>query len=145
MKDRFTIGLVLVGLAILGYAVFSPRADDRAENGKKGLSITTETKPDAVLPAILQKLDDQIQVKDGFIFVVEEPGLETFLLPVSSPWLIRCGVGASISLGSVASGAEGSVGSEVDIRLSFNLIDKSACATIAPRIAARLQDKLAGR
>jgi hypothetical protein len=145
MRDRFTIGLVLVGLAILGYAIFSPRADDLAESGKKTSSAKFETDPDAILPAILQKLDDQIRTKDGLIVVMPAPGLETFLLPAPSPWLVRCGTGASISLGSFASGSEGSVGSEVDVSLSYDLIDKSACATVAPRMAARLQDKLAGR
>jgi hypothetical protein len=100
MRDRFTIGLVLVGLAILGYAIFSPRADDLAESGKTS-SAKFETDPDAILPAILQKLDDQIRTKDGLIVVMPAPGLETFLLPASSPWLVRCATGASISLGHV--------------------------------------------
>jgi hypothetical protein len=144
MRDRFTIGLVIVGLAILSYAIFSPRSGNHADD-KQDPSIKLETNPDAILPDVLRKLDEQIRVIDGLIMVVAEPGLDTFLLPISSPWLIRCGTGASISLGSFASGSEGSVGSEVDVSLSYNLIDKNACATIGPRIAARLQEKLAGR
>lgn len=145
MRDRLIIGSVVAGLAILGYAIFSPRSGDRAERDKQDPSIKTETNPDAVLPDILRRLDDQIRVKDGLITVMPEPGLETFILPVSSPWLVQCGAGASVSLGSTTSGSEGSASSAVDVSLSYNLIDKSACAIVAPRVAARLQDKLAGR
>ena len=146
MTDRFTIGLVLIGAAIFGYAVFSPRSDDHSEAPKKDPSIKAETNPNAVLPEILQKLDNQVQVRDGFIVVMEEPGLDTFLLPLSSAWLVRCGAGASISMGSTsAGGPEGPVQSEVDVSLSYDLIDKGACSVVAPRIAARLQEKLAGK
>jgi hypothetical protein len=138
MRNYSAIGLVLVGIGVLGYAAFSSRSED--ENRKERSPIKMETNPDIILPGILQKLDDQIRLKNGFI-----AGLDTFLLPVSSPWLVRCGVGASISLGSVASGSEGSVGSEVDVSLSYDLIDKNACSMVALRIAGRLQDKLAGR
>ena len=100
-----------------------------------------------LVPRAIRRLDEiEIHLKDGFIVVTDEPDLDTYALPVSSPWIVRCGVGASIQLGAVASGSEGFVGSQVDVELFNNgLIDKSACAVVVPRLAARLQERLAGK
>jgi len=144
-KDYSAPALVLTVLVILGYALFSHQAERSKTDKESVASIQAETNPDAVLPKILSELDARIRVKDGFVFVTEEPGPDTFLLPVSSPWVVQFGVGASIQLGTVASGADGAVGSQVDVALFSNVIDKSACAIIAPRIATRLQEKLAGK
>jgi hypothetical protein len=45
----------------------------------------------------------------------------------------------SIQLGAAS---QGIAGNAVDVGLFDGLIDKSACAVIAPRVAARLQEKL---
>jgi hypothetical protein len=143
-KDRFTIALVLAGVGILAYAIFSPRGE-HPSSGKSESRIQSENNPDKILPEILRKFDQRIQIKHGFVFITDEPGVDTYLLPLTSPWLVQCGIGASIQLGAVANGSDGAVGSQVDVQLFDQVIDKAACAVIAPEIARRLQERLAGR
>jgi hypothetical protein len=96
------------------------------------------TDPEAVLPLILTKLDQKIHVEGGLMLVTEEAGINTYLLPVSSQWLVQCSAGVSIQLGATSKGI---AGNEVNVGLFNGLVDKSACAVIAARVAARLQEK----
>jgi hypothetical protein len=141
-RDYFTIALVLGGFGVFAYAVFAPRDDLPT---KKSPPIERISDPEAVLPQALRVLDEKISVKDGFVFITDQVDIDTYLVPVSAPWMVRCGIGASIQLGAVATGSEGTVGSQVDIWLFNNVIERPACAIVAPRIAMRLQEKLAGR
>jgi hypothetical protein len=140
-RDYFTISLVLVGAGVLGYTLLSIK-DERPKISKNAPVAQRITDPKAVLPAILTKLDQKIHAEDGFIIVTEESGANTYLLPVSSQWLVQCGAGVSIQLGVAANGSQGTVGNEVSVKLFDGLIEKSACAVVAPRVAARLQEKL---
>jgi hypothetical protein len=99
-RDVFSLSLVLAGLGFVGYVVLTLKQ-------KQPPATQPVTVPEAVLPSILTELDQRIHVRDGFIVVTEEPGVDTFLLPVSSQWLVRCGEGASIQLGAAANGSAG--------------------------------------
>jgi hypothetical protein len=90
---------------------------------------------------ILTELEQKIHVEGGLILVTEEAGANTYLLPVSSRWLVQCGAGVSIRLGAAATSSKEIAGNDVNVELFNGLIDKSACAVIAPRVAARLQEK----
>ena len=139
-RDYFTLSLVLAGVGFLGYMLLSVR-NELPKISKNASTAQRVTDPEAVLPSILTELDQKIHVEGGFILVTEEAGVNTYLLPVSSQWLVRCGAGVSIQLGTAAAASKGTAGSEVNVELFNGLIDKSACAVIAPRVAARLQER----
>jgi hypothetical protein len=145
MKDRFTIILVVIGLGILAYAVLAPREDKSGHVEKQKQAIDSVSDPDVILPKALKALDEQVRVQEGFIVVTEARDLDTYLLPLQSPWMLRCGVGLSIQLGSVASGSDGSVGSQIDLWLTTDMIEKTACSALVPKIGARMQEKLTGK
>jgi hypothetical protein len=142
-RDWFVIILVSVGFGFVAYTLLSLKAQQPniSENTSKVLLVTD---PGAVLPQILAALDEKVSVKDGLILVTGTPNTETYLMPASAEWLVRCGAGAAIRLGTAGSGSQGLAESGVDISLFRNPIDKRACAEVAPRVAARLQEKLAG-
>ena len=145
MKDRFTIVLVTIGLGILAYAVLAPRDNSRSLVEKNKPAINSISDPDAILPKALNALDEQVRVQEGFIFVTGASDLDTYLLPPQSSWMVRCGVGLSLQLGSVASGTDGSVGSQIDLWLATDMIEKTACFAVATKIGARMQEKLTGK
>jgi hypothetical protein len=137
-RDYFTISLVLVGASVLGYTLLSVK-DEQPKISTNAPAARRVTDPETVLPAILTELDQKIHAEDGFILLTEESGVSTYLLPVSSQWLVQCGAGVSIQLGNAATGSQGT---EMSVKLFDDLIDKSACAVVAPRVAARLREKL---
>jgi hypothetical protein len=142
-RDWFVIILVSVGFGFVAYTLLSLKAQQPniSENTSK---VQLVTDPGAVLPQILAALDEKVSVKDGLILITGAPNTETYLMPASAEWLVRCGAGAAIRLGTAGSGSQGLAESGVDISLFRNPIDKRACAEVAPRVAARLQEKLAG-
>ncbi|WP_024518772.1 hypothetical protein [Bradyrhizobium sp. Tv2a-2] len=137
-RDYFSLSLVLAGASFLGYMLLSVR-NELPKIGKIALPSQRVSDPQAVLPLILTTLDHKIHVEGGLILITEESGINAYMLPVSSPWLVQCGAGVSIQLGAAS---QGIAGNAVDVGLFNGLIDKSACAAIAPRVAARLQEKL---
>jgi hypothetical protein len=137
-RDYFTLSLFLAGVGFLAYALLSPK-DEQPKIGKHAPTAQRVTDAAAVLPTILTELDRRIHVEDGLILITEESGANTY---VSSQWLVQCGVGVSIQLGAAATGSEGTAGNAVRVELFNGLIDKSACAVVAPRVAARLREKL---
>lgn len=139
-RDYFTLSLVLAGVGFLGYTLLSLRYE-RPKISKNAPTTQRVTDPEAVLPIILTQLDQKIRVERGLILVTNGTGVNTYLLPVSSQWLVQCGAGVSIQLGAAANGSKGFAGNEVNVELFNGLIDKSACAMIAPRVAAKLQEK----
>jgi hypothetical protein len=132
-RDYFTFSLVLVGATFLGYMLLSLK-DEQPKISKNPPAARRVIDPEAILPAILTELDHKIHVENGLILITEESGANTYLLPVSSQWLVQCGAGATAS--------QGTVGNELKVKLFDGLIDRSACAVVAPRVAARLQEKL---
>ncbi|MET4069619.1 hypothetical protein ABID58_004421 [Bradyrhizobium sp. S3.2.6] len=145
MKDKLIIALVIIGLGIFAYAAFAPRGDDASRPEKNKPKVDTVSDPAVILPKALKALDDQVRVQDGFIVVTETGDLETYLLPLRSPWMVRCGIGLSMQLGSVVGGTPESVGSQIDLWLASDMIDKTACTAIAAKVGARLQEKLGER
>ena len=140
-RDYFTLTLVLAGVGFLGYALLSLRHEQSRIN-RSAPTAEPVTDPEAVLPLILRELDQKIRVEGGRILVTEKAGVNTYLLPVSSQWLVQCGAGVSIQLEAAATGPKRIAGNEVNVELFDGLVDRSACAVIATRVAARLQDKL---
>jgi hypothetical protein len=140
-RDYFTFSLVLVGAAFLGYMLLSLK-DEQPKISKNPPAARRVIDPEAILPAILTELDHKIHVENGLILITEQSGANTYLLPVSSQWLVQCGAGVSIQLGAAATASQGTVGNELKVKLFDGLIDRSACAVVAPRVAARLQEKL---
>jgi hypothetical protein len=136
-RDYFALSLVLAGVSFLGYMLLSVR-NELPKISKNALSSQRVTDPEAVLPLILTNLDHKIRVDGGLILITEEAGTNAYLLPVSTPWLIQCGPGVSIQLGATS---QGIAGNEVNVGLFNGLVDKSACAVIAPRVAARLRER----
>jgi hypothetical protein len=93
----------------------------------------------------LLALDDQVRARDGFIVVTPTQDIDTFLLPLQSPWMVRCGVGLSLQLGAVATGSDGSISSQIDLWLATDMIEKPACAVVVSKIGNRLHEMLAQR
>jgi hypothetical protein len=137
-RDFFTLSLVLAGAGFLGYMLLSLK-HEQPNISKPAPAAQRITDPDAILPAVLTELDRKIHVKDGLILITEESGAQTY---VSSQWLVQCGVGVSIELGAATTGSSGTAGKEVEVDLFDGEIDKSTCAVVAPRVAARLQEML---
>jgi hypothetical protein len=136
-RDYFSLSLVLAGVSFVGYMLFSVR-NELPKISKNALPGQRVTDPETVLPLILTALDHRIRVEGGLIHITEQAGTNAYLLPVSSPWLVQCGAGVSIQLGATSRGISGN---EVNVGLFNGLVDKAACAVIAPRVAARLQEK----
>jgi hypothetical protein len=93
---------------------------------------------------IERRLLKSVSVRDGLV-VVRDPltaGLFTYVLPASSPWIISCGFGLSVTFGSAVSGDESSVGHEVKVRLLMAPVDQNACAVLAPQLGNRLKAML---
>lgn len=86
------------------------------------------------------KIGDYVSARDGFL-IVKEPSLaayEMHVMPLTTPWMIHCGLGFSIDFGSAITGDRSDV--ENDVRLNFvsSLIPQRVCATVALQVAKRL-------
>jgi hypothetical protein len=88
-----------------------------------------------------RRLLKSVSVQDG-VMLVRDPVMGRFVsyvLPVSSPWVISCGIGLSVTFGISISGDESSVGNEVVIHLARVLVDQETCGVLAPQLGRRLK------
>jgi len=92
-----------------------------------------------------ERLKARVKVSDGLI-IVEGRGLfSKFVLPATTPWIVRCGmVGVSVILGTAVSGSGENVGNDIDVLLHLGPVKPEVCDVIAPRLAKSMQAMLAG-
>jgi hypothetical protein len=91
-----------------------------------------------------QRLLKSVSVQDGLV-IVRDPltaGFFTYVLPTTTPWIISCGVGLSVTFGSAVSGDGSNVGNDVEVRLALAPVNREACAVLAPRLGQRLKAML---
>jgi hypothetical protein len=87
-----------------------------------------------------RRLSGAVRAQDGIV-IIHDPVIGQYISQVLSsnaPWVLSCGVGISIVFGSSVSGHEGSTGNDVEVRLADNIVSKSDCAVLGPRLGKRL-------
>jgi hypothetical protein len=135
----------------------------QAQREKSGKKIANELAADVALvkdvaragPELENRLANSVTVRDGLMIVIARDPIASvgqvrslFVLPATSPWVIRCGVGGlSVTFGTSVSG-EGfgeasTIGNDAEVFLSIvPIIDQDACAVLAPRLGKRLKQML---
>jgi hypothetical protein len=91
------------------------------------------------IPEFLQQLHDSLKMVNGVIVIEDSLGIGISVLPPNSPWVVRCGAGITVILGSAVSGDENGVNNDVEIRLSMLPISNEQCKEIAPLIGKEIQ------
>jgi hypothetical protein len=88
-----------------------------------------------------QRLAASIQYQDGLL-LVHDPvigQIVSYVLPANAPWVMTCGIGLSVVLGSSVTGDGSSVGNDVEVHLTYGKIDQKDCAVLGPRLGQRLK------
>ena len=78
------------------------------------------TDPALALAELEKRLDASVKVSDGLV-IVRDPvrPWSTSVLPITTPWVLNCGFGVSVVLGTAVSGDATDVSNSVDVTLSF--------------------------
>jgi hypothetical protein len=122
--------------------------DEGATTSKQPSVLQNQMKADADLmldigragTELERRLSENVRAQDGIV-IIHGPVIGQFMsqvLSTNTPWILSCGVGISIVFGSSVSGHEGSTSNDVEVRLAYNTVDESACATLGPRLGKRL-------
>jgi hypothetical protein len=103
-------------------------------------------------PELEKRLADRVKVDGGVLLV--RTGMDQFVLPVSTPWTLRCSGGMSIVFGNWVSNEvsrgdsnedfEVRTTNDVEVLLTIGNIDDKNCEVLAPRIGKRLLAILGG-
>jgi len=120
-------------------------AKNSAEKSKMEAEFSAEqalmADPERAGPELERRLMENINVQDGLL-IVRAPiigDFESFVLPTTAPWVLRCGIGLKFVFGSSFSGEGSSIDSEVQTTLTTAIIDKQNCAVLGPRLGKRLK------
>lgn len=97
--------------------------------------------PERAGPELERRLQANVSAADGLVFV-NRFNLDLFILPTTTPWVIHCGPGLSITFGSSVTGSEGEE-NDVVVDLTMGQIDQKNCPIIGRRVGNRLQAILA--
>jgi hypothetical protein len=87
-----------------------------------------------------RRLSENVRTQDGIV-IIHSPATGRFMsqmLSPNTPWVLSCGVGISIVFGSSVGGDASSTSNDAEVRLAYNTVDESACATLGPRLGKRL-------
>lgn len=101
----------------------------------------TMGQPAAALEELDRRMRAMVQIRQG-VLVVKAPESAMYvtdILPLATPWSMRCGVGVVITFGTSISGGPDGYGSDVLVRLSPVFFDEQACSLIGPELGHRLQ------
>jgi len=102
---------------------------------------------DRAAPELEKRLAQRVRVDGGLVLVDAAP-LGLFVLPISTPWTLRCFGGMTIvfgnsisnevSRGDTSEDFESSTSNDVAITLTVGNIDKKHCEILGPIIGKRL-------
>jgi hypothetical protein len=87
-----------------------------------------------------RRLTETVRAQDGVV-IIHGPITGKYMSQVLSPntpWILNCGAGISVVLGSSVSGAEGSTSNDVEVFLAYNSVDEKDCIALGPRLGKRL-------
>ena len=87
-----------------------------------------------------RRLSDNVRAQDGIV-IIHGPVIGQYMSQVISSntsWILSCGIGITIVFGSSVSGDSTSVSNDVEVRLAYNTVSESDCATLGPRLGKRL-------
>jgi hypothetical protein len=102
------------------------------------------TDPTLAEAELEKRLDASVKVSEGLV-IVHDPflgSLGSSILPATSPWVLTCGIGVSVILGSAISGDEGTVGNDVEVMLSSDVLEQNICDVVGPTLGKHLQTML---
>lgn len=86
---------------------------------------------------IAARLDSLLQKRDGLI--VLKGDFHVWVFSANTPWMVDCGLGASVFFGPVFGADASSVeGSPPEAKLALFVIPESRCDELAPLIGARV-------
>jgi hypothetical protein len=91
-------------------------------------------------PELERRLMASIRVQDGLL-LVNDPvigHLVSYVMPANSPWVLSCGIGLSVVFGNSVSGERSSVGNDVEVRLTQEIVAQKDCAVLGPRLGRHL-------
>jgi len=86
-----------------------------------------------------RRLSDNVRAQDGIV-IIHGPVIGQYMSQVISSntsWILSCGIGITIVFGSSVSGDSTSVSNDVEVRLAYNTVSESDCATLGPRLGSR--------
>jgi hypothetical protein len=93
-----------------------------------------------------RRLVASVRHQDGLLLVSDPVmgRIQSYVLPANTPWVIACGIGLSVVLGSSVSGDGSSAGNDVQVHLTYGMIDQKDCAVLGPRLGQRLKSIVQG-
>ena len=158
--DRVTskARLLLISLCF----VLAVGCDDRESEKTKAAAATAEyqaeqqliTDPARALAELRRRLRATVTFQDELIVVNSPfgmgawagsmPFLSLHVAPTSTPWVLSCGLGMTVTFGNSFSGEGSRVSGDVQVTLTMAAIDKSGCETLGPAVGKEIRAILAG-
>lgn len=143
MKQHFAI-IALITLSACGQSQPSTQTDTR-DGTKSGKAVSEYLKPIASEQDLIARFDKAVKVQGEILIVNDDyslvPGLDTYFLPISAPWVIKCGfLGISVDFGTTVVSEDAHAASGVEIQLSMQNMDAQTCGPYGTALATHVQE-----
>jgi hypothetical protein len=141
---RLRSGAIALGFCVLLGACDGRNTDQKSNKDSEEIDKETALMADAERagPELERRLQADVSAADGLVFV-NYFNVQLFILPATTPWVIRCGSGLSITFGSSVTGSvekgAGDVENEIVIYLTPSPIDQKHCSVLGRLVGKRLQ------